>query len=764
MQTLKKICLAVIYIGIGVSLAAPLLLDSGFFYPFITTKAFVFRTAVQAMLLAFLVLQAVDTGYRPKFSRIFSLLLGFVAWAAFASWLAGNFYHSFWSGMERSEGLLLWLHVLVFLLILTSLLREEKRWRVFLDISVGVAWLLGLFGLGQFFRLEYLLATSGTRVDATIGNPAFLAVYMLFNLAFALYLFFKRRNIAARGYYLVSALLFAWTVFASQTRGAVIGLVAGVIVSGLLLVFYQKENKRLKRVALIAVVAVVVLGGGLFAARHTAVIQNSTILARLTSISLTERTVETRLVTWRAAWEGWKEKFIIGSGLENFGEIFDKRFPPTVYQKEGSQIWFDRAHNLILDRGTTTGIVGLLLYLAFLFYPAWRFWRSLSKRPEHRVTAIIFLGFITAFFIQDLFVFETLTTYILLAFAWAFFSWWDEAAFGRQAFRLKLNPYVWSGLAIAAAVWFLPVAWYTTWYPAEMNRAAAAAMRYDPNTDDFYRAVNNFKVPLEAPTYGREEYRVQFIEFIDEQLANRGQVVPQVLPVLAYADKQIERQLAEAPRDAKNYLLAMRHYNYTFAAQPDQRDQRLEKALSYFPKLAQLSPTRPQVYQEAGYSHLYLYRDYKIAGKSDLAAAEFEQAKTLFNQALELNPKVVESYINLVMLYLNSGDDAAVQSVIDTMDKRNVEFRTGAYLGKMRSLAVSNARVEWIGRFSQMQVELNPSDVDAWINLAVYYATIGNRAKAIEIADKIRAFGGEYASQADQFVQNVKAGAYEKKQ
>lgn len=762
MQALKKICLYIIYAGIGVALAAPLLLDSGFFYPFITSKAFVFGLTVQILLLAFLALQTVSADYRPKINRMFLLLSGFVAWATFVSILAGNFYRSFWSNMERSEGLILWFHLLAFMLITVAVLKDKKSWHAFLDVSIGVSWLVGLFGLGQFFQVKSLLATSGARVDATIGNPAFLAAYMLFNLAFAAYLLTQRKTAVYRVYYGASALLFAWTVVASQTRGAVLGLTAGVLLSALLLAFFNRGNLRARQVGVAAILAVVLFSGGLYVLKNSAFVQDSALLQRLASISLSDRTVETRLVTWQAAWTGWKGKFVTGYGLENFSEVFDKHFPPVIYQKEGSQIWFDRAHNVIFDRGTTTGIVGLLLYLSFLFYPGMKFWRAL-KDPGRRSVAIVFLGLLAAFFIQDLFVFETLTTYIILVFAWAFFAWQEETQTGAPARRLNLNPYVWTALAIAAAVWVLPTAWYTIWYPASINRAAASAMRFDASTDDFFRTVENFKVAVEAPTYGQEEYRVQFIEFIDNQLANKGQVVPKVLPVLAYADQQIEEQLKSAPRDAKNYLLAMRHYNYTFAAEPERRQQRLEKALSFFPKLLELSPTRPQIYQEAGYSHLYLYRDYKDAGNSDLAAGELKQVEALFNKAVELNPQVVESYINLIMMHLNTGDDKKLQAVIDTMNEKGVGYKTEAFLSKLRSLAVSNSRLEWIGYFSQLQTELNPGGADAWINLAVYYATIGDRAKAIELAGKIRAFGGDYIQQADLFVQNVQAGAYEKK-
>jgi len=64
-----------------------------------------------------------------------------------------------------------------------------------------------------------------------------------------------------------------------------------------------------------------------------------------------------------------------------------------------------------------------------------------------------------------------------------------------------------------------------------------------------------------------------------------------------------------------------------------------------------------------------------------------------------------------------------------------------------------------LNELTQLRVE--QGDVDGIINVAVYYATIGNRARAIEIGELIKGFGGDYAQQVELFIQNVNAGAYE---
>ncbi|MDP2933119.1 MAG: tetratricopeptide repeat protein, partial [bacterium] len=400
--------------------------------------------------------------------------------------------------------------------------------------------------------------------------------------------------------------------------------------------------------------------------------------------------------------------------------------------------------------------------LAFLFYPAYKFWRLYFQNKVHKGVAAVFIGFIVAFFIQDLFVFETITTYVVLIFLCAFLS--SGIPFESRRRELKLNQASWTVLAVLFLIAFLPMMWSVNIYPAKVNLQAAIALRSDPQTEDFFVIVDRFKKVISAGTYGQQEYRVQFVEFVDRQLAPVGEVIPEVKPVLSYTDELLVKQIAEQPNDAKNYLLAMRHYNYTYASLPDQKISRLQQALGYYPKLVELTPTRPHIHQEEGYSYLYLFKVYQQNKDAAAAKDAADNAEKYFQKAVDINPAVVESYTNLIMLYFNVGDDVKVGRVVELMDQRKVSFRSPSNLQKLLNLARASKRVKWVGYFSEELLKLQPDNVDAWINLALFYATSGDRQKALEIAQKIRGFGGDYIQQADAFVQSVNAGKYEKPQ
>lgn len=760
---LKKACLAFIYVGFGLIALSPLLLDNRFYFPFITTKVLVFRIAVEIIFLAYLVLNVVSEEYRPRISWITILTTSFIAVAALSSVFGPDLNLSFWGDIERGEGLLLWFHLLAFLLVLTGTLRTKKSWLWLLDFSVGVAILMSLFGLGQALQLKGLLATSGNRVDATLGNAAFFAAYLLLNLGFVVYLYLERSTRAARIYYLLVGLFFLFLIPATQTRGAAIGLAAGVIVAALLLAIDNWHNPKIKRVSISLVLLVVLLGAGGFAVRGKPWIAKVPALQRITSISLSERTAQTRLATWQAALKGMKERPILGWGLENFQIVFNKHFPSIIYEDEGSQVWFDRAHNVIFDRGTTTGVLGLAVFLALLLYAPIYLIRHRGQNPRAKTAAAVFGAFFMAYLVQDLFIFESVATYIVLFLLLGFLSseYLPEITWPAKVLRFRS---AWVGLAVIYGLLLWPILWNVNVYPAKLNIAATKALQSNSKEEDFFVVVDRHKQYLNAPkySYGLPEYQLQFIDFIGLQLAPVGEIVERVKPVLAFTDEQIEKLLAEQPDDAKNWLLAMRHYNYTYASIPDKKYERLEKALSFFPQAEELSPARPHIYQEAGYASQYRYRQAKLDGKKELMEESYRQAEQYFQKTVDLSPSVYASYVNLISFYLESGDTAKIKPLIEQMEQNRVNFRTWERLSALFNTAKARQNFFWSSFFAEEMSKLQPDNPQTFINWALSEAYLGNREKAIEIAEKIKAFGEGFVGEAETFISNVRSGFYEK--
>jgi tetratricopeptide (TPR) repeat protein len=161
---------------------------------------------------------------------------------------------------------------------------------------------------------------------------------------------------------------------------------------------------------------------------------------------------------------------------------------------------------------------------------------------------------------------------------------------------------------------------------------------------------------------------------------------------------------------------------------------------------------------------MYFYRNYQEQGDLRQANQARIEAERYFQKAIDLNPKVVESYVNLVMLYLGTDEAGKIQSVIDQMDKNQADYNRGAHLDKLVSLAVNSEDYYWAKFFISQQLKNSPDNILILKNLALCYAYLDDQINAAATAEKIKSLSPADAEAVDQFIADVKAGKYLKAQ
>ena len=168
----------------------PLYIADGMYFPFITGKAFAFRLLVEVALAGYVLLALMDVRYRPKFSWTLVLYGALTIWIGFANFFAENVHKAFWSNFERMDGFVALVHVFLFFLVLGSILTVDKLWRKWWLFFLSSAALVCAYGLFQLAGMADI-HQGGARVDATMGNAAYLAVYLLLVTAIALWQAFE---------------------------------------------------------------------------------------------------------------------------------------------------------------------------------------------------------------------------------------------------------------------------------------------------------------------------------------------------------------------------------------------------------------------------------------------------------------------------------------------------------------------------------------------------------------------------------------------
>ncbi|RJP45014.1 hypothetical protein C4587_01070 [Candidatus Parcubacteria bacterium] len=448
---------------------------SSTFFPFIGGKYYFFRFAVEASLLFFVLWWAFEAApgeaaqrFRGIISKpLFVAISLFVLVFLLATIFADNPHGAFWSNYERGDGGFQMIHYYVFFVLLLVHLRDWEGWRKLFSVSLIAAALMILYGFFAYLAILnpslFCYEGSGSppnrecvsfispyqgqgeatpktlwglltkeRFHGSLGNPAYVAPYLMFSSFYLLYLWIrdgrtngKLRTVSYAALLAVYALFFLF----SQTRGAFLGIGAMVLAFFAYLAFSRPRW----RVRTLGALAVLILIAGLLVANRKSDFVKNLPGGRLFDISFSDQTVQTRLWTWGSAWRGFLERPILGWGPENFSAVFDKHFDPRHYVPgKNTETWFDRAHSVIFDYLAETGLLGLLSYLGMFAVFYREFFRKAPESPEfqvrkpdpgYRATALQALVFSlpVGYLVQGLALFDVLPIYmnlfLFLAFA-----------------------------------------------------------------------------------------------------------------------------------------------------------------------------------------------------------------------------------------------------------------------------------------------------------------------------------------------------------
>jgi O-antigen ligase len=400
----KQILKWAIFVGLFALPFVPFFVSSSLFFPFITTKAFAFRIIVEIIFAAWALLALIDAEYRPKRGAVLWALAAFLGVVGLATIFSVEPVKSFWSNFERMEGYVTMLHLGALFLVMSSFFKE-KEWKWWWNTTLSASALMIAYCLFQLMgALE--IHQGGVRVDGTLGNAAYLALYFLIHIFIAGLFLFRAKT---RGMRLTYGLLMFGQIFilySTATRGAILGLLGGLFIAAILNIT-NKESERARKWSRVLLGGLVALIAVFFLVRDTSFVQNSQTLARFANLSLTSWKTEGRAFVWPMAIEGIKERPLLGWGQENFNYVFAEHYQAEMYRLEP---WFDRAHNIFLDWGISAGLLGLGAYLSLYIVLLITIWKdgALSRMERSVLT-----GLIAAYFFNNLFVFDNLVSYTL---------------------------------------------------------------------------------------------------------------------------------------------------------------------------------------------------------------------------------------------------------------------------------------------------------------------------------------------------------------
>ncbi len=449
--------------GIALVLLTPFVVTTGTIYPFAVGKAVWSRSIIEIVFALWAILALADPACRPPRSRVLLLLAAGLAVSLLAACFGVSLQRSLWSDYERMQGIVDLAHWFAFTVVLVSMLRTGSAWRVLLAFSVAASAAMACMVIALSMQIEIpfygtLPERNRQRMGGPMGNPVFLSVYMLGHLLIALGFVVRsclpavrpeegavaapapprraregRRGVRqpqaprrpARQWtagllWALAAALDLWGLALAGSVGGFAGLLAGAGFLAFTFARLTRGRGRWVAAATLAVLgALVIVMGVRFvdADRSAAAWLSSPMVRYVASVHLQRPSVQSRLAAWDAGLEGFAERPLLGWGPGNFGTVFG-RFASGYGASARSH---DQAHGKLIEVTATTGILGVLAYLALWSWSFLVVWRiALGAGPRDRVMVLFIGAALASLVVQRQFLFDTavgsLQTAILLGF------------------------------------------------------------------------------------------------------------------------------------------------------------------------------------------------------------------------------------------------------------------------------------------------------------------------------------------------------------
>jgi O-antigen ligase len=721
---MKDFAKGIAYLGIFAVPFIPLIISNTMFFPFITGKNFTFRVIVEVVFAAWIILACYDVQYRPKFSWI---ALGFTALLttmAFSNALGPNPEGSFWSNFERMEGYVTLAHVFLYMLVTGSILTTEKLWTRFFNTTLIAASLLAFYAFGQLSG-NITINQGGARLDGTLGNSAYMAIYALFHIFIGVFLLFRARTTVWRVVYGAFVLLFLYLLIQTETRGTILGLVAGVGVAMTYMALFTKERPQLRKVAIGTLIALLVTVGLFITFRNSSFIQNIPELKRVASISLSEGNV--RFKIWHMAYEGFKERPLIGWGQSNFSYIFNQKYDPSLYFAES---WYDRSHDIFFDWLVTGGILGFTayfsIYLSALYY---LFLRPLLKHDESFtvVERGILLGLLVGYLIHNVFVFDNIVSYIfygtILAFIHSRVGTPIPALSSIRSQERIIEQIVAPVIAVAMvlALYFVNV----------------PGIKASEDIIDAFRTttpetmMSAFDVALGRNSFGNQEIREQMTRRAQEVIFN--QETPQEVKdtLVTKVEAELIKQIEEKPGDARAHVFIASFYRSLGTSES------LNKAVVELERARELSPKKQQIIFEQGL--VYLQKQ------------DNERMYEYFKEAYELDTTYKDARVFYAMSGIATGRFGLVDEIINDDNTRDSFYTNDLVV----QVAYGAKQYKLVTDVFTYRITKNPTDPQLRTNLAYILNESGDTAGAVEVLKKAGEEIPTFKEQADQFMTEI---------
>lgn len=705
--------------GVYASLAWFFLVAQYTLYPSHTGKILFLFSLIEILSVFYILLISKYPQYRPKLNLMTGAIIVWGGTMILSAVLGADLWISIFSQFKRMTGLFFLAHIFVFFLIITAIFKTWEDWRNFLIANVTVGLVNALLGLYQKIDDQFFIWLAGdvARISGILGNPSFLASYLLFVLFICLFLFLKSENIKWKIFNAISFFIILTAIFFAGTRGTILGVLVGLLIFLLLYTFYS-QNKKLKRILICVFVATLISGLFIWINKDAEWMNSVPVIKRAFNITWAEFSASTRKMLWSASWDGFKDRPVFGWGPENFNLIFDKYYNPQILNYKMGESWPTKPHNVFMEHLAGGGIIGFASFIFLYAAAIYVIWRKIKNRQPDDLPLAVFISLFIAHLVQNIVLFDIFYTYYMLAIVFGFVAFLDDKQ--KQIFSAKplQRDYINSAVIIA-----LIIAMPLMYINLDTYRAA-----YDANHFSF-----NF---LDRHSFYKDDFRKSFVKFyLDDKFQTSDK--NEKRKILEKINTEMSRVVERHPKNV--FDLGYKIQTLTELGLVDAKY--LEEAELLIGRAIELSPKR---------QHLYF-----LQGRIYVLKKDYGKAIDLFKKTVELNPSSPAAHWYLGMaLYLDGQRDLGFKEVYIAYET-GYDPENAAQFSLWGLIFAEHGRYKESANLYWHAIRLNPNNVDYYVKLAAIYKEDGEKIKAKWMADEAVKLDPSLKEEAELFKKEV---------
>ena len=707
-------------------------------YPFVSPRALWLRAVVLLALPLYFYLVIVSKKFRPNFRNPLTIAVVVFFFANVLSALFGvNIQRSWWGNYERMGGVYHLMHLVIlyfYILLLGS--AWPKALSRLLQALVGIGSVLSGYGVLIVLKFPQLFFDPSypSRISVTTGNPIFLASFLIIPMFLSGFFALTEEKIWKRNMYWSLAVLQFIGIFLTGTRGAIVGVVLGLVITGIVYTFkVQKQNKKFSLWGIGGILVVVLT---IFALRG-ALPERST-LKRL--ITFRDSNSQARLLQWKTALRGFTDRPIVGFGPENYNVVANKYYDRSLYKYDPS--WFDKPHNYLLEILVTTGLIGLLSYIAIIIFSVFSVFKNSKSEVLSLTEASVLFSGIMAYQIQNLFVFDTIAASLAFFIFLGFVGYLLEESF--------VGPPEMQSKKIIIPNWSVPFSgaiFLVVVYCVFVTDIGSAQVLKNIN----YGYAINIKNPQEAKAYFDLAFKAPFvfdrgelgIKYQDFAVRIAQDAKNQVSPeftneVFDSAIKALKPVTEEVNNNAIFWFDLGNLYSQQSHFNKQKVNPLAEKAIL---KAISLAPNRIEPY--------YFLVQIRVLQQNR------DEAVKISENIVKLAPDIAEAKWRLSLAYKDDHkDEDAVKSAVAALSQ-GYEFKLVQEFRWLIDYYVDKNQYDKVVPLYEQAVKLSPLDAQLYASLATSYSKVGDKEKAIWAAKKVIEISPESRSNVEKFIQGL---------